>query len=220
MSTVPTPIGVLVVDDHAMVAEGLTLAARSRSELAVRGVAPTIAAALELAAEAQPDVIVLDAKLPDGDGIAAVGGLKAAAPGAKVLVVSGFVSDHAIFRAIDAGVDGLMTKGRSLDDILDSVVRVAHGESVFSPEMLAKLLGRAGGPGAARDRSTLTTRELDVLEQLASGASTEAIGAAMHLSPNTVRNHIARILLKLGASTRLEAVAIGIRSRLVNPPIG
>src|SRR3546814_7370728 len=136
------PVEILIVEDHTMVAEGLRLAAGMRDDLNVRGVATTLAEAHRQASQLKPDVIVLDTALPDGEGIDAIAELKAAS-GGRVLVVSGFVSDHSLFRAVEAGVDGVLTKGRTLDAILDAVTRAAHGESVFSPEMLAKELGRA-----------------------------------------------------------------------------
>src|SRR3546814_15386354 len=114
-----------------------------RDDLNVRGVATTLAEAHRQASQLKPDVIVLDTALPDGEGIDAIAELKAAS-GGRVLVVSRFVSDHSLFRAVEAGVDGVHTMGLTLDDILAAVTRVAHGVSVFTPYMLATVVLRPG----------------------------------------------------------------------------
>ena len=184
-------------------ADGITVVARARS----------IAEALAETQRHKPDVVVLDRRLPDGDAIGAIGELSTT--GARVLVLTGEASASVATRVAEAGGAGLVLKSSRLDELESAVRQVAAGEVAFGPGLLAgvldRLTGRVRGAG-----TPLTAREQETLVLLAHGASTEEIGERLGVTRNTVRNHVQRILDKLGARSKLEAVAIARREGLVD----
>jgi DNA-binding NarL/FixJ family response regulator len=177
-------------------------------------VAGTIERAEALVKSALPDVILLDHRLPDGDGVAAIGRFRALRPDVRVVVLTASAADHVLVAAIEAGASGFLSKTRSLGEVTSAVRAAATGEAVISPEMLARLLprlhrgGRSGG-------SELTEREREVLGLLADGLSNAAIAEQLTVSVHTVRNHIANLSAKLGAHSKLEALAIAVREGLL-----
>jgi DNA-binding NarL/FixJ family response regulator len=205
---------VVLVEDHAMVATALAGVLDAQSDIELQGVAGTIAEALDIVAARRPDVVIADHRLPDGDSTDAVGALLAAAPSAAVLVVAGLPTEQAFLNAMDAGATGFVSKSQPMDEFIDAVRRVGTGETVVAPSLLPALVRRIHG---GVDRRTLTPRELDVLQHLAHGRSTSQVAAVLGLSPNTVRNHVANLSVKLGAHSRLEAVSIGVRRGLIAP---
>jgi DNA-binding NarL/FixJ family response regulator len=160
-------------------------------------------------------VILLDRRLPDGDGIAIIGQVAAAAPGARVLVLTGEATASVAARVAEAGGAGLVLKSARLQELAAAVRRVAAGEVVFAPGLLAGVLDRLTG----RVRITgavLTPRERETLVLLAEGVSTTEIGQRLGVARNTARNHVQRVLEKLGARSKLEAVAIARRDGLLD----
>jgi two-component system response regulator DevR len=208
------PRSIVLIEDHVMVATALGGVLSGEPDLVLRGTAGTIDAGLELVRRARPDVIVADHRLPDGEITDHVRRLLAAAPLSRVLVMAGLPTEQALLTAMDAGASGFICKSQPMDEFLDAVRRVGHGETVVAPSLLPCLVRRLGG---ATDRGALTARELEILHHLAAGRGTSQIAAALALSPNTVRNHVAHLTAKLGAHSRLEAVSIGIRRGLIAP---
>ncbi len=210
----PTAIRVVFVEDHDMVAEAIGIALGQAADIDVAARSGTIGAGVEDARRCRPDVVVLDRRLPDGDGIAAIGQFSQAAPGAAVLVLTGEATAALAARVVAAGGAGLVSKSSRLEDLEAAVRKVAAGEPAFGPGLLAgvldRLTGRAGG-GAA-----LTSRELETLLLLGDGASTEEISERLGVARNTARNHVQRVLEKLGARSKLEAVAIARREGLLD----
>lgn len=210
-------VRVLVCDDHHMVAQGLALVLGALPDIDVVGVAGTVAEVREQCESRCPHVVLMDYALPDGDGVAATVAIKAVHPEVKVVMLTSFVDDDVLLAAIDAGCSGYVTKHKGVDELATAVRLAASGEAVVSPNMLARLLPRLRrsyhGLG-----SDLTPREREVLDLLAQGASKEVIARRLFLSTNTVRNHIQSILSKLGAHSRLEAVATATREGLVRRP--
>lgn len=208
-------IRVLLVDDHEIVTSSLVWALNSQPDLAVAGVARTIAEARRMLPAAKPDVVLMDHLLPDGDGVAVIPELREIHP-AQFVVLTASSVDQVLVAAIEAGATGFVSKTRSLDELTAAIRAAAAGEAVISADLLARLLPRLRRPGgAAPHRPELTRRETQVLELLATGKPNAAIAEELVVSVHTVRNHVANLCAKLGAHSKLEAVSIGLREGLI-----
>ncbi|MCM2416806.1 response regulator transcription factor [Streptomyces sp. RKAG293] len=207
-------ISILLVEDHDMVAEAIRLAMDRTDDLEVVGRSLSVQDALADAARLRPAVVVLDRRLPDGDGIDAISPLKAAAPGARVLVLTGEGSPAVAARVAEAGGSGLILKVGNLRELQDGVRRVAAGDVAFSEGLLDgaldRLTGRTADVGA-----TLTPRERETLGLLGEGLGAAEISQRLGVAVNTARNHVQRVLEKLGARSQLEAVAVARREGLL-----
>ncbi|MFC3891473.1 response regulator [Lentzea rhizosphaerae] len=203
---------VVLVEDHDMVAEAIGLALE-RAGIEVIARASTVAAALAETRRAEPDVILLDRRLPDGDGTALI--REFVRGGAKVLVLTGEATASVAARVAEAGGAGLMLKSARLDDLVEAVRRVADGEVVFDRKLLAGVLDRLTGRVKVAG-ATLTAREQETLLLLAEGVGTDQISSRLGVARNTARNHVQRVLDKLGASSKLEAVSIARREGLLD----
>ncbi|MET9631480.1 response regulator transcription factor [Lentzea sp. NPDC006480] len=203
---------VVLVEDHDMVAEAIGLALE-RAGIEVIARATTVATALADSRRGTPDVVLLDRRLPDGDGTALIPELVKG--GAKVLVLTGEATASVAARVAEAGGSGLILKSARLDELVDAVRKVADGEVVFDPKLLSgvfdRLTGRIRVAGA-----TLTAREQETLLLLADGAGTDQISTRLGVARNTARNHVQRVLDKLGARSKLEAVTIARREGLLD----
>ena len=210
----PRPVTrVLVVDDHEVLSGSLALVVDAEADMESVGVARDLAEARRRVADRQPDVILLDRRLPDGDGIEAIAELRTLSPDTKVVVLTASDTDQVLVQAIEAGASGFLSKSRGLGEVIGAVRAAAAGEAVISGEMLSRLLPkltRSGGPTVE-----LTPRELDVLELLAEGKSNAAIAPSLFVSVHTVRNHVANLSAKLGAHSKLEALSIAVRRGLL-----
>ena len=210
-------IRVLIVDDHQLFASSLAATLGAESDIVIVGVANDIAGAEGSLASAKPDVVLLDHRLPDGDGVAAVGRLSQRYQPAQFVILTASTAEHVLIAAIEAGVAGFVSKTRSLADLTAAVRAAAAGEAVISPELLARLLPRLrrGGTGTT---TKLTQREVEVLQLVARGMSNAAIAAELVVSVHTVRNHVANLSAKLAAHSKLEAVSIGLREGIISVP--
>ena len=204
-------IRALIVDDHRMLTELLSGALDAHPEITVVGTASSAAEALTAVTSLRPDVVVLDYDLPDGDGVALVGPIRQAAPDCRVLMLTSYTDPVLLSDAIDAGCAGFVTKRNSTDEIASAVLSVASDETPVSPDMVRSLV-RKDSTSVGAD---LTTREVEVLRLAAQGLSNKEIAEQLYLSVNTVRNHMQRVLNKLGAHSKLEATAIGARLGIV-----
>ncbi|MGZ4556438.1 MAG: response regulator [Mycobacteriaceae bacterium] len=210
------PIRVVIVDDHEVLAASLARVLDDEADIATVGLASTLAQARARVLSSAPDVLVLDRRLPDGDGVAAIRELKALRPSMHVLVLTGAHSDDVLVRALEGGATGFLSKTRSLAEVTTAVRAAAQGEASISPEMLVRLLSkitRSAGPGAS-----LTRREEEVLGMLARGMSNTAIATELAVSVNTVRNHVSNLSAKLGAHSKLEALSLAMQRGLLSPP--
>jgi two-component system, NarL family, response regulator DevR len=208
------PIRVLIVDDHEVLASSLAMVLEAEEDISTAGVATTLEQARALIGSSQPDVLLLDHRMPDGDGVAAIPGLRALRPSIRIVVLTASAADHVLMSAIQNGASGFLSKTRSLDEVTAAVRAAAAGESVISPELLARLLPRFGS-GKVHSVDELTERERDVLALVAQGLSNAAIAERLVVSVHTVRNHIASLSLKLGAHSKLEALSIAVRRGLL-----
>jgi DNA-binding NarL/FixJ family response regulator len=210
-------VRVLLVDDHAMVAESLRRLLDSRPDVDVVGVAGTARDGVDAATRLRPDVVLMDYELPDGDGVTAAAEIKQSSPATRVVMFTGSGDDEALaLRALEAGCSGFVGKARGVDELL-AAVRAAHaGEALIAPSMLARLLPRLERRYEAVGR-TLSRRELDVLSAMTLGATDKEIADRLVISHNTARKHVQNILRKLGAHSKLEAVVIAVREGVVRP---
>lgn len=210
------PVKVVIVEDHAMVAEGLAAALAADPALQVVGTAGTLRAGVAMVDDVRPDVVLMDLLLPDGDGAAATQEILRVNPQTRVVLITSASGDDIIGRAIEAGCSGLLSKTEPVANVRSAIHRAGAGEAVFVAEDLLGLVGRLRSP--REPVAALTEREQEVLEMLAQGSTTQSIAAALVLSLHTVRNHVRNVLAKLGAHSRLEAVSLALRAGLVESP--
>ena len=209
------PIRVLIVDDHQMFASSLAQALQAEDDLVVVGQAGTLRDAQRQMAGSAPDVVLLDHRLPDGEGVDALSALRGARPSARVLMLTATTSDRVLVSAMAAGAAGFIAKTQPLDDVIDGVRAAAHGESVVSSKLLARLLPRLHRHSAGMGAS-LTAREHEILVLLAQGLPNSEIAQQLSLSVHTVRNHVSNLSVKLGAHSKLEVLAIAVREGLID----
>lgn len=211
----PAPVRIIVVDDHQMFATSLAQALDSERDLLVVGLATSIREARGLVASATPDVVLLDHRLPDGDGVQAISELHGIRPSAQIVVLTASTSDRVLVAAMEAGAAGFIAKTQRLDDVIAGVRAAADGESMVSAKLLGRLLPRlqkrADTPGAE-----LTEREREILDLLATGLSNADIASRLTSSVHTVRNHVSNLSAKLGAHSKLEVLSIAVREGLVH----
>ncbi|MDQ3678941.1 MAG: response regulator transcription factor [Actinomycetota bacterium] len=204
----------VIVEDHAMVAQALS-AALTEEGLDVLDTVGTAQQAAEMMGREAPDVALIDFRLPDGDGVELAAAMKARRPETQVLMLTAADDREVLGRAIDAGVAGFVHKSEPIEEVVRAIRAVREGECWFRPGDLAKLVGRARRPVPTVGHD-LTEREREVLALLGQGASTQAMIETLVLSPHTVRNHVRNIMMKLGAHSKLEAVAIAARAGIVS----
>jgi putative two-component system response regulator len=202
---------VLIAESRPMFADALVRLLAGSDGISIAGVVGSLAEAVAMIAERRVDLIVLDVDLPDGQGASAVHAVRGKAPEAAVILLAGREDEALLRHMIDAGGSGIIQRDRAFEDLLPAVVTAAAGGSLVSSVKLAALFRRSQG-GTAGD---LTGRELDVLRLMTEGLSNDAIAGRLGLRLNTVRNHAQRILTKLNAHSKLEAVAAARRMGLL-----
>jgi len=215
-------IRALVVDDEPLARRGLCQLAGAHPDLAVVGEAGDGREAIERARRLRPDVVLMDLRMPRLDGVSATRELLAAAPAAKVLVVTTFEEDDDIFGSLSAGASGFLLKRSRPEELLAGIRTVAAGESLLSPSVTRRVVDRmARQPvlGAAPDErlAELTPRERDVLELVARGLGNREIAAELVVEESTVKTHVKRILMKLGLRDRVQAVIYAYETGLIAP---
>ena len=206
---------VLLCDDHEVVREGLRTMLSRREDMAVVGEAGTMAEAIEAAAKAKPDVVIMDVRLPDGSGVEACRAIREARPETRVIMLTSYADDEALFASIIAGASGYLLKQTRGQAVVDAIQAVAAGRSLLDPDVTGKVLERVRRGREQEDPkiASLTEQERKVLEQLAEGKTNREIGTVLFLSEKTVKNYVSRILDKLGLSRRAEAAAYVAKHR-------
>jgi DNA-binding NarL/FixJ family response regulator len=207
-------VRVLIVDDHEVLTSSLAIALNEQPDLKTVAVAATLKDARALMMTATPDVVLLDHRLPDGDGVSAIPELQSLRPSAGIVILTASVAESVLLAAIEAGAAGFVSKTRGLDEVTSAVRAAGNGETVISPELLRRLLPRLQRRSST-PRSALTERENEVLALVADGMSNAAIARQLSVSVHTVRNHIANLSAKLGAHSKLEALSIAVREGLL-----
>ncbi|MBX9245818.1 response regulator transcription factor [Actinotalea ferrariae] len=215
------PIRVLVADDQALIRAGFATIIDAQPDLEVVGECGDGRAAVDLARRLEPDVVVMDVRMPVLDGIEATRQLAGAgvAHPAKVLVVTTFNLDAYVYEALRAGASGFLLKDAPPAQLLDGIRTVAGGAALLAPEVTRRLVGRYADrirpPDATADDVPLAPRELEVLRLIAGGMSNAEIAEALVLSPETVKTYVSRILTKLDLRDRVQAVVYAYRRGLV-----
>jgi DNA-binding NarL/FixJ family response regulator len=215
-------IRVLVADDQAVVRGGLRMILESREDIEVAGEAANGREALDRVRGLDPDVVLMDIRMPVLDGIEATRRLTVSGARARVLVLTTYGMDEEVYDALKAGAAGFLVKTDSPERLVEAVRAVAHGEALLASEITQRLIDRfvAGirpGAHAPPELDDLTERELEVLRHVARGESNAEIARALFVSDGTVKTHVARILAKLGVRDRVHAVVFAYESGLVSP---
>ena len=203
-------IRVMLVDDHEIVRQGLRALLERREHLRVVAEAGTVEEAVAAAAETQPDVVVMDVRLPDGTGVEACREIRAARPETKVLMLTSYADDDAVYAAIIAGAASYMLKQTRGRDLVTAIEAVARGESLLDPAVTQSVLTRMRemASGGHKDKlSDLTEQERRILGLIAEGKTNREIAETIFLSEKTVKNYVSTILSKLGMERRAQAAA-------------
>jgi two-component system NarL family response regulator len=204
-------IRILLVDDHPVVRAGLTSMLSTIPGLDVCGAASSGEEALQMVDSEQPDVLLLDLRMPGMTGIELLKAIRAKTSPPKTLVLTSYESDEEIYRAIEAGAQGYLLKSTPQAEIVAAIQTVHSGRHHIPPRIAARLAERMV-------RSALTQRELEILEMVVRGLTNKQIGHALQISENTARNHINSIIRKLDVSGRTEAATAAIQQGLVRMP--
>ena len=208
------PIGLLIVDDHPVVRDGLSGMFASTPEFSVLGQAGDGAEAVRLAEALRPDVILMDLRMPGLDGVAAITELARRGVAARVLVLTTYDTDSDVLAAVEAGATGYLLKDAPRAELVRAVRAAANGEAVLAPSVAARLMSRVRTPGP---QEPLSTRELEVLELVAAGNTNREAAARLFISEATVKTHLLHIYEKLGVSDRAAAVAEAFNRGLLTP---
>jgi NarL family two-component system response regulator LiaR len=207
-------IRLLIVDDHAVVRQGLRGFLRLQEGIEVVGEAASGAEAVDIAGTASPDVVLLDLVMPDGNGIGALSRLLEVAPGARVLVLTSFADDAQVFAAMAAGASGYLLKDIDPQALADAIRDVHAGRPALHPSVAARLMRQGATPGIAHD--DLTARERDVLRLMVEGLANKQIAQRLGIGEKTIKTHVSRVLAKLGVADRTQAAVLAIRQGLVD----
>ena len=198
-------IQVLIVDDHQLVSDGLGLLLDGEPDMEVCGYGRSVAEAIRLVDDWDPDLVVMDFHLPDGTGLDAALAIRRIRPEVRFVFLTRDDSVTARIAAVEAGAGAFVHKSRAASDLIDAVRQVGNGRSLITPSMIASLLSRNGELGIKRD--SLTVREREVLRLMAEGCSSREIADRLGISYATVRSHIRSFDTKLGVHSKIEAVA-------------
>lgn len=202
-------IRVLGVDDHPLMMEGVAGAIDAQVDMKVVGVAEDGATGIELFRKLQPDITLMDLRLPDISGIDAIVSIRNEYPSARIIVLTTSAGDIQVLRAIKAGACGYLLKNLVRTELIDTVRRVHAGKRVVPPQIAAELAAHLGD-------SCITARELSVLRGISEGASNRRIGAKLNITEHTVKGHLKNILAKLNASDRTHAVMIALKRGMLD----
>lgn len=208
MTGAPSPIRVLIVDDHPVVRFGLCSMLASESRIAVAGMCGSAREALLLLGKASVDVVLMDLRMPELEGAQAIAELKRARPEVRILVLTNYESEEDILGALRAGATGYLLKGTPQEEIVRGIEIVFENRRFIPQTITDRLLETLG-------REELTARELEVLTLVAKGLTNKEIASVLFISDKTARNHVTSCLTKLNASDRTEAVTTAIRRGLI-----
>jgi two-component system NarL family response regulator len=201
-------IRVLIADDHAVVREGLVAILNRQDDLIVVGEAANGREALEQWRKHRPDITLMDLRMPEMSGVAAIDAIRAEEGQALIIVLTTYDSDEDVYRAMRAGAKAYLLKDAHREELLDCIRRVYHGQTFVSLEVAAKLASRIS-------EEELTNRELEILAFIAEGKSNKLIARTLNISEGTVKTHVKSILEKLDATSRTEAVAVAAHRGLI-----
>ena len=213
-----TPIGVLVVDDHLIVREGLSLFLETAEGIEQAGEAADGAEALRLCAELRPDVVLMDLRMPGMDGLTAIRRLAVAQPEVAVLILTTYDEDDLMLQGLQAGARGFLLKDTSRAALLDAIRAAARGQTLLSPAVMQRILAHAAAPAAPASPTSpldLTERELEVLRAAAQGQRSKEIAHDLGITERTIKAHLASIYNKFGVDSRAAAIAVAAQKGLL-----
>ncbi len=212
-------IKIMIVDDHTVVRDGLSAMLGRQEDFTIVGEAQNGLEAIEKTKDLNPDVILMDLRMPELTGVEAMRRIREDDPDAKFIVLTTFDSDEYIFDAIEAGAKGYLLKDASRDDLFKAVRAVHRGESLIEPGVAAKILNRLAqlSRQSAEPASVdvLSERELEVLQLMAKGSANKEIAASLSISESTVKTHVANIFQKLEVNHRTEAVTQALQKGII-----
>ena len=208
------PIRVLVVDDHAVVREGLRTFLELQQGIEVAGEAADGEEAIEAAERLRPDVVLMDLVMPALDGLAAMRAIRERVPGARVIVLTSFADDDKLLPALRAGAAGYLLKNAEPQELARAVRAANAGEALLDPHVAARLVDALAGEKEPLDR--LTPREREVLQLIGRGFSNKRIAQGLRLSEKTVKTHVGHVLAKLGVDDRTQAAVFAVRAGLID----
>jgi DNA-binding NarL/FixJ family response regulator len=203
---------VFLLDDHEVVRRGVRELLETEEDLEVVGEASTAAEAFARIPTAHPDVAILDVRLPDGDGIEVCREIRSATPEVSCLMLTSFADDEAFLGAVIAGASGYVLKQVRGSDLVGSVRRVAKGESLLDPHLVALARSRLGRDKEDERLGRLSPQERRILDLIAEGKTNREIAAALFLAEKTVKNYVSNLLIKLGMKRRTEAAVFAVRA--------
>lgn len=215
-------IRVLIADDHEVVRDGLRILLEIQPDMEVVAEAADGEAAVELCRTHLPDVVLMDLRMPRMDGLSAIRAAQRCCPQVAVVILTTYDDDNLILEALRAGARGFLLKDASRDAILGAIRAAARGESLLSPEVMARLVAHlepgAAGPARADGASPLSERETEVLHLVAEGFRSKEIAERLAISERTVKAHLTSIFTKLDATSRAEAIARAVGRGLLGRP--
>jgi NarL family two-component system response regulator LiaR len=212
------PIRILLVDDHAVVRQGLKAFLATEADIEVVGEASNGREAVEQVKRLKPDVVLMDLVMPQLDGIGATAEIKASSPDVDVIAMTSFIEDEKVFGAMRAGATGYVLKDADPDDVVHAIRSAAAGEVHLDPRVARRLMEELH-PSKQKPTPTqeaLSEREIEVLKLVAKGYSNQVIGEHLIISPKTAKTHVSNILSKLGLSSRTQAAVYAMREGLVS----
>jgi DNA-binding NarL/FixJ family response regulator len=201
----------VVADDHPVVREGLRAVLDSEPDVEVVGEASNGSEALSLVGSLHPDLVLMDLQMPEMDGVAAIRRIRRRYDDVNVLVLTTYDTDSDITRAVEAGATGYLLKDASRDELMRAIHLAARGESVLSPQVASRVLGKMRAP----TEEALSTREIEVLLEVGDGLSNKEVGRALHISEATVKTHLLHIFAKLGVEDRTAAVTVALERGII-----
>jgi NarL family two-component system response regulator LiaR len=213
---VADPIRVLVVDDHAVVREGLRAFLELQDGIAVAGEAADGEEAIEAAVRLAPDVILMDLVMPRRDGVSAMRALRERAPAARVIVLTSYLDEDVLLPALRAGAAGYLLKNAPPQEVARAVRVADAGEALLDPSVAARLVDALATGGGDDPLDRLTPREREVLGLMGQGLSNKRIARALGVSEKTVKSHVGHVLAKLGVADRTQAAVLAVRAGLLD----
>jgi NarL family two-component system response regulator YdfI len=209
------PLRIVIADDHLIVREGLRMILETAADLDLVGEAADGNEALRLCKELNPDVVLMDLRMPNMDGLTAIEHLSRDQPGIAVVILTTFNEDDLMRRGLKAGAKGYLLKDTDRRTLFDTIRAAARGETLLKPEILARLLSGPGASSMAGSGPELTERELEVLRGVAQGERSKEIAFRLGISERTVKAHLAGIYNKLGVDSRAAAIAVAAQRGII-----
>lgn len=206
-------IRVLIVDDHSIVRDGLRLILESDDRILVCGEAKGLQETMDIIPETLPDVILLDFKLPDGDGVNGCISIKSRFPKIKIIILTAYSQEHLVMETIRAGASGYLLKNIKSKELIENIIKVYEGDSVLDPCVTEGVFNNIIVNQKSDLENKLSARETYILQMVSLGKSNKEIAEALTISEKTVRNYISNIFKKLNVSNRTEAASYWIRKK-------